>query len=167
MAASPLHLKVFLSSPADVADERNLARDLISNDLPRRAFLRGKVIFDPVSWDDPVARVPMFATVTPQESVNRGMPKPSACDVVVVVLWGRIGTPLPDDIRKTDGTPYLSGTEWEYEDAANADPKPEVLVYRRTPSPSLHPDTPEFAEQLEQYRRVEQFFARFRYRTAV
>ena len=35
------------------------------------------------------------ATLTPQEAVNRGLPRPSACDCVVVVLWARMGTPLP------------------------------------------------------------------------
>ena len=41
------------------------------------------------------APVAMPATLTPQEAVNRGLPRPSACDCVVVVLWARVGTPLP------------------------------------------------------------------------
>src|SRR5689334_22514027 len=124
----PLRLRVLLSSPGDVDDERNLVRTLLKDELPYRPLLRGRVTFDPISWDDPAARIPMVATLTPQESVNRGIPKPSACDIIVVVLWGRMGTPLAPEIRRVvpvpslDGTPwaerYLSGTEWEYEDAA-------------------------------------------------
>ena len=33
---APLHLRVFLSSPGDVADERNLARALLKDELPYR-----------------------------------------------------------------------------------------------------------------------------------
>jgi HEAT repeat protein len=155
------HLRVFLASPGDVADERALVRRLLKDDLPYRTFLRGLVTFDVVSWDDPAAHIPMLATLTPQGSVNRGMPKPSACDIVVVVLWSRMGTPLPDDFRKLDDTSYLSGTEWEYEDAVKAKPAPEVLVYRRTPAAPLDPDDPKFNDKLDQYQRVKQFFTRF------
>ena len=74
-----------------------------------------------VSWDDPAAPTPMPAALTPQEAVNRFGPKPSECDVVVVVLWSRMGTHLDlKAFRKPDGEPYLSGTEWEFEDALNA-----------------------------------------------
>jgi hypothetical protein len=43
-----------------------------------------------------------------------------------------MGTPLPPEYRKPNGALYLSGTEWEYEDALGADPQPDILVYRRT-----------------------------------
>ena len=36
----------------------------------------------------------LLATLTPQDSVNRGMARPCNCDIVVVVLWSRMGTPL-------------------------------------------------------------------------
>ncbi|HET6520495.1 MAG TPA: hypothetical protein VFG47_11865, partial [Geminicoccaceae bacterium] len=160
----PLHLRVFLSSPGDVADERNLARRVLKDELPVDPFLRGRVFHDPVSWDDPHAPTPMLANLTPQEAVNRGLPKPSECDFVVVVLWSRMGTPLPDGYRKPNGEPYLSGTEWEVEDAFNSDrePKPDVLVYRRTEDPPVKLNDPELDEKREQYARVDQFFQRFR-----
>ena len=53
-----------------------------------------------VAWDDPAARIPMLATETPQESVNTARPRPATCDIVIVILWARIGTPLPDSIKK-------------------------------------------------------------------
>ena len=180
-----MHLRVFVSSPGDVADERDRARSLLKDKLPYRPFLRGRVTFDVVSWDDPAARVPMLATLTPQESVNRGMPKPSACHIVVVVLWSRMGTELPAAIRRVVPVPslagtewesrYLSGTEWEFEDAVHAGPvpgtgrAPEVLVYRRRAQlpevlafygvDSL--EGQRFEEVRDQLRRVETFFARF------
>ena len=119
---APLHLRVFISSPGDVADERNLARRLLKDELPYDPFLRGKVTLDPVSWDDPAAPTPMVATLTPQEAVNRFGCRPSECDIVIVVLWSRLGTHLDlSKFQKPNGEPYLSGTEYEYEDAVNAE----------------------------------------------
>src|SRR3954466_14295209 len=103
----PQHIRIFLSSPGDVAEERELARRLIKDELPYDPFLRDHFTFDVVSWDDPAAPNPMLATLTPQAAVNRFGPKPSECDVVVVVLWSRLGTHLDlGAFRKPDGTPY-------------------------------------------------------------
>src|SRR5215211_5653745 len=77
MSERPQQIRVFLSSPGDVADERALARRLLKEELPYDPFLRGRVAFDIVSWDDPAAPVPMDAALTPQEAVNRFGPKPS------------------------------------------------------------------------------------------
>lgn len=159
-----IQLRIFISSPGDVAEERDIARRLIDSELPKRPAFRERVALVPVAWDDPAARIPMLATQTPQESVNDARPRPADCDIVVVILWARMGTPLPETIRKPDGAPYLSGTEWEYEDAKSSkrEPKPVVLVYRRTEKPKLDIDDPEFEEKRSQYRHVGEFFARFR-----
>src|SRR4051812_48156300 len=106
----------------------------------------------------------MLAQLTPQQAVNRHLPKPPACDIAVVILWARMGTPLPPEYRKPDGTPYASGTEWEYEDALKGDPQPDILVYRRTEAPKISledPDDPKIQDALEQRRRVNSFFAHF------
>ena len=126
-------VRIFLSSPGDVAEERAMARQLIDAELPKRPSLRGRAL-ELIAWDDPAAQIPMLATETPQDSVNAARPRPATCDIVIVILWARMGTPLPDSVRKPNGEPYLSGTEWEYEDAVNspAQPRTEVLVYRRT-----------------------------------
>ena len=89
----PLHLRVFLASPGDVAYERTLVRDLLKSELPSKPFLRNRVTFDVVSWDDPAAPTPMPARLTPQEAVIRFAGQPSDCDIVIVVLgraWARI-----------------------------------------------------------------------------
>ncbi len=117
-----------------------------------------------IAWDDPAAQIPMLATETPQESVNAARPRPATCDIVIVILWSRMGTPLPDNMRKPNGEPYLSGTEWEYEDAVNSpnQPPPAVLVYRRTEEPKIGLRDPQKKEKEEQFERVEAFFARLR-----
>ena len=64
----------------------------------------------------------MVATLTPQEAVNRFGCRPSECDIVIVVLWSRLGTHLDlSKFQKPNGEPYLSGTEYEYEEAVNAE----------------------------------------------
>ena len=155
----PKHLRVFVSSPGDVSAERALAFQLLER-LPYDPLLRGRTTLETVAWDMPGGGAPMLATVTPQEAIDRELPKPSQCDIVVVILWARIGTPLPN-ASKPDGTPYLSGTEWEYEDALRSDTKPPILVYRRTTLTKFEPGDPETEQKLAQWKSVEEFFRRF------
>ncbi len=151
-----MRVRVFLSSPGDVAEERAAARRII-HDLQYDPLLRGKVLLEAVSWDDPLGPAPMVATLTPQEAVNRGLPQPADCDIVVVIFWSRMGTPLPASAAA--GTEYLSGTHYEFEEARRA--KRPVLLYRRSERPSLSIDDPELDEKRQQWRLVGDFFARF------
>ena len=88
-----LTLKVFLSSPGDVAEERRLAVDTVRA-LEDSPLLRERVNLIVVAWDDPVAGSPLDARETPQSSVNRWSGRPADCDLTIVVLWSRLGTPL-------------------------------------------------------------------------
>jgi hypothetical protein len=103
-------LRIFLSSPSDVADERRLARKLIDHRLRLDPSFRYRAVLEAVTWDDPDAPTPMLAQLPPQQAVDRHLPKPSTCDIVVVILWARMGTPLPPECHKPDGTTYVSGT---------------------------------------------------------
>src|SRR4051812_46752679 len=159
---TPQHLRVFLASPGDVADERALVRHLLKDELPYDPFLRGRVTFDVVSWDDPAAPTPMPARLTPQEAVIQFETKPSECDIVIVVLWSRLGTHLDlSKFQKANGESYLSGTEWEYEDACKGQPQPNIFVYRRTERPKVELGDPALQEKLRQFKLVDQFFERF------
>ena len=155
--SQPRHIRVFLSSPGDVSDERARARTALER-LAKKPLLRGRVTIEVVSWDDPDAPVPMDAGLTPQEAVSRGLAKPSECDLTIVILWARMGTPLSAP-RKPDGSQYLSGTEWEYWDAKNAG-KP-IRLYRKTARLVVDVDDPELAEKQRQKRLVDQFFSQF------
>jgi hypothetical protein len=81
-------VRVFLSSPGDVAADRAQAVDLLLG-LAREPLLRGRVHIDVVSWDDPHGCATMDARLTPQQAVDRSLPTPGACDLTVVLLWGR------------------------------------------------------------------------------
>lgn len=154
-----LPLSIFVSSPGDVAEERATVRR-VASELEDSHLLRGKVHFQVIAWDDPNAAVPMEAGVTPQGSVNRYAGRPSDCDLTLVILWGRLGTPLPPDILRADGSRYASGTVWELEDAQGAN-RP-VWIYRRSGKPMLDEKAPDYAARSSQYNEVENFFAGFK-----
>ncbi len=160
--ATHKRLRIFLSSPGDVAEERRIAREVIESVLPQRPALRGKAGFEIIAWDHPDGDVAMPAGLTPQEAINRGLAKPSACDLTIVILWGRMGSPLPAEYRKPDGSPYMSGTEWEFEDARQANPE-TVFIYRRTSPPiPQRGDAAELREMAEQGEQLDTFLQQFR-----
>ena len=163
MPVSLPHIRIFLSSPGDVAEERSLALQVIEH-LPHRPAFRDRVTLGPVAWEKPGAGTPMLATMTPQEAINQGLLKPSECDIVVVIFWSRMGTPLPEEYKKPDGSRFWSGTEWEFWDAFNsakATDRPFLVVYRRAEEPVIGLGDPNRAEKTEQWDRVEAFFASF------
>ena len=154
----PLHLRIFISSPGDVTEERHIARALI-DELPKRPAFKGKLTTEVFAWDDPHASVPMEATSTPQDTVNNYLGLPSSCDLTLVFLWSRIGTPLPANHCRSNGSRYESGTVWELEDAEVAD-KP-VWVYHRTTKPIIEIDDPALAAKQTAFAGVKRFFETF------
>jgi hypothetical protein len=155
MSSTPV-LRIFLSSPGDVAEERQLARDAIA-ELQREPQFEN-VKLEAVSWDDPQGRTPLVAQLDPQTAVARGLPAPSQCDVVVGIFWARMGSPLPaDKYQKPDGSPYLSGTEYELADAFAATTGPDVLLYRHTEEPRWGARDPRLQERQEQLARLDAY----------
>ena len=65
-----MHLRFFLSSPGDVADERIFAQQVIEQELPKDPLLRGEITCEAIRWDDPAAPVSMPASLTPQEALS-------------------------------------------------------------------------------------------------
>lgn len=160
----PLYLRIFLSSPGDVPEERRAALEAIRA-CRFDPLLADRVTLREIAWEVPGCGMPLPATETPQQAINQGVGKPSECDIVVVILAERMGTPLPPELRKADGTPYLSGTEWEYLDAeaaARTHGRPLLLVYRRTPLPPLDAAQLGYTERAYQRQLVASFFERFR-----
>lgn len=162
MGSERRHLRFFVSSPGDVAEERAIAQRVIEQDLQKDPLLRDRFSFEVVRHDDPAAPQPMLATESPQQTLVRTMTRPAQCDVVIVILWSRLGSPLAEEeFRKADGSRYESGTEQEFESAIQAVPTPHVLVYHRTSPPDLVPGRADFAEKIEQLGRLNAFLARF------
>ncbi len=159
MSNQPLHVRVFLSSPGDLAEERQIALDVLTK-LPRRAGFEGRVTIQVVAWDDSESPVPMHLGASPQASVDRYKTLPSACSLTVAILWSRLGTPLGPDRLKPDGSRYASGTEFEIEDALQA--KRDVLLYARSEKPKVEIDDPELPQKIAQYQAVRAFLGGLR-----
>src|ERR1035438_6086924 len=85
VATHPVHFRVFLASPSDVADERALAHKVL-NSLQYQPFIRNRATIETVAWDIPLAETTLYASLTPQEAINRQLAKPSECDIVIVIL---------------------------------------------------------------------------------
>jgi Mrp family chromosome partitioning ATPase len=155
--------RIFLASPGDVKKERENVRSVIKQISKEQPF-RDRINLETIAWEQPGVAVPMEAALTPQEAIMWEMPKPSDCDLVIVILWSRIGTPLPPEYVKPDGSRYLSGTEWEYYDAITAFRKngtPLVRLYRGNQIPNPSFDDPNLEKKLKQWTLVKKFFKSF------
>ncbi|MDZ4202825.1 MAG: hypothetical protein U1C96_11855 [Gallionella sp.] len=147
--------RIFLSSPGDCADERSACHEVASrlnSDPLVSSFTRIEV----VAWDWGTG-IPLEALASPQESVNIHLELPEDCEVFVGIFCCRLGTPLPtSEFRKIDGSPYLSGSEYEFHRAWDARRRgassPAILIYRR----NIPEDSP--CEDIEQHQKLQAFF---------
>lgn len=117
-------VRIFLSSPSDVRTERERAERVVA----RLASEYGHAVrISVLRWE--------HSYYTAQSGFQDQIPPPSQSDLVVCILWKRLGSPLPPRFRREDGSTYASGTEYEFEDAIRAyrkSKKPDIFVYRKT-----------------------------------
>ena len=121
-------LRIFISSPGDVAEERDKAKQVIAS-LQRQYGDEVRLI--PVLWED----LPLGADASFQQGIDLVLKGPHAIDIAVFILWSRLGTPVGPP-PKPDGTPYRSGTEREFDlmlaarQQSNGE-HPHILAYLR------------------------------------
>jgi len=93
------------------------------------------------------------------------IPDPSAFDIVVCILWSRLGSPLNENYRKADGSPYASGTEYEFEVALAGrlkNGKPEILIYRNQQEPTVPIEPASVREEkIRQYEALKTFLQKW------
>lgn len=154
MSAQKNVISIFLSSPGDVGAQRDVARQVISS-LNSDPLIAHKLILEVVGWDTPGARVPTNANDTPQASINDFLNQPSQCDLTIVLLWGRLGTPLPANWSKNAGKAFPSGTVWELENA-RSNGKP-VWIYHKSTPPQASINDPLLHEKIKQFESVREF----------
>ena len=144
------NLKIFISSPGDVIPERELARKVIGE---LNEEMMGKVFLVPVLWE----KEPLLASGTFQTQIE----SVEDTQILLGILWSRIGSPLPDSILRPDGSRYDSGTAFEFETALashHEKGKPDILLYRKLGAPSVSlDDRKELAERLEQMDRLDSY----------
>ncbi len=148
-------LKIFLSSPGDVAEERAHAEFVfrrIADEVSHAVRLTS------VIWE----HEPLFGHTGFQQQLER----PSQCDLVVCILWSRLGSRLPSDFAPAPGEPAPTGTEFEIRDALASFAergKPKLLIYRKIPGPQIGLGSEDFTERSDQYRRLDDFCRRVFY----
>src|SRR6516225_5578856 len=129
-ADAPRVVKVFVSSPIDVAPERGRAQAVAAK-LNRE--YEGRVRFEPVLWEEQFYKADRSFQPQISEAV--------ACDIVVSIFWTRIGSELPADFpRMPSGERYPSGTAYELLTALAASTAkgiPDVYVFRKTADATL------------------------------
>lgn len=139
-------VRIFVSSPADVDRERAIVREVIERLAHEyRPYFSLRAML----WED--------EALTADRTFQAGLTRPCECEIVLVILWTRLGSPLPED-------PYrgMTGTEWEFIDAVTASNRqglPEVLVYKKT-TPKLVDitDAESVQEALADRARLDAFF---------
>ena len=124
-------VRIFISSPGDVAEERDRARQVVEQ--LRRRYV-GKIELKSVLWED----LPLQADMSFQQGIDMVLSMEQGIDIAVFILWSRLGSPLGSLILKPDGSSYRSGTEREFDLVMAArrqsgSDTPKVLVYRRIP----------------------------------
>jgi len=147
-------LRVFISSPGDVVPERRrtaLVIEKLAKDYSR--FFEIK----PYLWETE----PMLASGHFQDAI---LP-PGDTDILVLILWSRLGTPLPEPkYRGIDGRTPVTGTEWEFETALAAHQQsgvPDLLAYRKKASPRAEYKSDADLEELRrQLQKFEAFWSR-------
>ncbi|HUG97622.1 MAG TPA: tetratricopeptide repeat protein [Gammaproteobacteria bacterium] len=151
-------IRIFISSPGDVFEERTLAQRVIER---VQAEFAGRAVLEPVFWE----HEPLLATDTFQTQIT----KPSDADIMVAILWSRLGTRLPKDFTRKDGSRYESGTEFEFEDAVEGfreHGKPQLLVYRKTAKASVQlDDEVALMDRIDQKRKLDGFIANWFHHT--
>ena len=98
-------LRIFISSPGDVPDER-LRAGLVIDKLAQE--FRRYFAFEVIRWE----HEPLIASGHFQDALD----PPSEADIVILILWSRLGAPLPEktavrEYRGIDGRAPVTGTE--------------------------------------------------------
>ncbi|MCX6848163.1 MAG: hypothetical protein NTY98_04525 [Verrucomicrobia bacterium] len=142
-----IKIRIFVSSPGDVTMERVCAERIIER---LRVEFSGRVLLDDFFWE----HEPMRATASFNDPDN--IPLTAEFDVVVCILWSRLGTMLSRKFLRKNGEPFPSGTAFEIETAIESYLErhvPDILVYRRTQEVPMPVNNPEEAakrgKQLE------------------
>lgn len=124
--------KIFVSSPGDVGRERHLAEQVICRVA---AEFQGRVEVQPYFWE----YEPMESTRDYQENI----PLTSEFDLVICILWKRLGSPLSVKHERPDGGRWRSGTEFELVTAIEskkARGAPDIFIFKNDTKTTFEAD---------------------------
>lgn len=143
-------IDIFISSPSDVDEEKRIALKVIE-DLNSTPYISDKFALKALEYK---TEVPPVVGITPQRTVDLYMMKADQANILICILWSRMGTPVFDDETNKK---YQSGTEYEFITAYEANQKsgkPIILLYRGIKCLAEDSD-------LIQANLVKEFFNRF------
>jgi WD40 repeat protein len=124
--------KIFISSPGDVGRERHLAEQVIHRVA---AEFQERVEVQPYFWE----YEPMESTRDYQENI----PLTSEFDLVICILWKRLGSPLGVKHERPDGGRWRSGTEFELMTAVEskkARGTPDIFIFKNDTKTTIEAD---------------------------
>jgi len=122
-------LRIFISSPGDVPEERERARQVVQG-LNKRYARHFSLV--PVLWEE----MPLTLDTSFQAGIDLVLSADTGIDIAVFILWSRLGSPLGPLVRRPDGREFRSGTERELEMMLEARERqggrrPQILAYAR------------------------------------
>lgn len=140
-------LNVFISSPSDVKEERDIAEKVI-NRVADHPLIAPHFDLRALRWE---TRVPS-AAMNPQDAVNYYIGQASEAQIVLCIFAGRMGTPYT---HPKTGEVFDSGTQYEFVDAYRSSQRtgfPHVMLYRGLRDTGDH--------GKDQTQKLNAFFAR-------
>lgn len=156
-------VRIFISSPEDVAEEREKAREVITR---LQKNFAGKLSLSPVFWED----LPLPATSSFQDGIDCLVNDRDGIDIAIFIVWSRLGSSPGGHLKKADGAPYRSGTEREFDLMLEAREKsggkrPDILFYRRLDDEGFArlkdgQSNPQIRNELEQQKNLLDDFIR-------
>ena len=154
-------VRVFVSSPGDAANERKRVMRVVER---LNAVFAGTAILEPVLWEE--------RFYSAHDGFQPQIARSSDCDIVIAILRGRLGTPLPPDFamrlppeeRLPDEDAYPSGTAYEILSAIAARRRgaelPDIFVFRHPLAPLVALNVPDRAEIEAQWEKLKSFVER-------
>lgn len=136
-------LKVFVVSPTDVKEEREIIKS-ICEELNKRV---SNIKLEPILWEYSSLPMPQ----NPQEAINDKLER---ADIYIVVLWYRLGSNLPNLTAPITNTKNPTGTQYEIEWLIH-NKKEDVYLFLKNSKINVHLD--ELDEANRQRQELVQF----------
>lgn len=155
MVQIPTEIAVFISSPADVEHERLRAERVIER---LNGEYAGVVRLKTERWETRFYEA--------RSTFQAQIPEAANCDLVIGILWSRLGSELPPEMPSMPGgEPYPSGTAYEILTAiekSKTHDRPRVYLFRKTADASIAIDD-EAKQKLfsDQLARLRDFWGRY------
>jgi WD40 repeat protein len=170
-------IRVFVSSPGDVKAERSIADRLLRSTAEEFGIPvsvqysnllreeRSPLLPDTKPADDELVLCPYFweyQRFSSDLGYQDQIPNPAQFDLVICILWSRLGTKLHPRFRMPDGSEPRSGTEfelgWAKEQHQKTPGVPALQIYRNRSRPNPPVDAPEKLEEfVKQWKALEEF----------